>query len=279
MKVLHTISEVRAERAALGRLALVPTMGALHAGHMSLIDAAKKLAPHVAVSIFVNPTQFGPREDFSKYPRPIVADLEKCSAAGVEIVFNPSEDEMYPPDAADVTIDLPQLTNVLEGKHRPGHFKGVCQVVAKLFNILTPHVATFGQKDFQQLRVLNAMVEALNLPVEMVACPTLRDPDGMAMSSRNQYLSPTERQRGLSISKALFASQEAVKTGVRQASRLTTAMQHTLLAQHLLIDYIAAVDPLSLKGVELINGPTVLAIAARVGSTRLIDNVVVEPKE
>lgn len=279
MKVLHTIAEFRIERAAMGRLALVPTMGALHAGHLSLIEVAKSKAPHVAVSIFVNPTQFGPREDFTKYPRPIVADLEKCQAAGVEVVFNPSEDEMYAADSVDIVIDLPQLTSVLEGKHRPGHFRGVCQVVAKLFNIVQPSVATFGQKDFQQLRVLRAMVEALNWPVEVLACPTVRDPDGMAMSSRNQYLSASERQRGLAISKALFASQELVKSGVKQASRLTTAMQHMLLAQHLLIDYIAAVDPVTLKTVEIMTGPTVLAVAARVGATRLIDNVVVEPVE
>jgi pantoate--beta-alanine ligase len=279
MKVLHTISEMRAERASLGQLALVPTMGALHAGHMSLIEVARSKAPHVAVSIFVNPTQFGPREDFTKYPRPIVADLQKCEAAGVAVVFNPSEAEMYPGEGVDTIIDFPQLTNVLEGKHRPGHFRGVCLIVAKLFNIIQPNIACFGQKDFQQLRVLNAMVESLNWPIEMVACPTLRDPDGMAMSSRNQYLSAQDRQRGLAISKALFAARDLVATGVKQASRLTTAMQHMLLAQHLLIDYIASVDPLTLKPVEIMTGPTVLAIAARVGTTRLIDNIVVEPKD
>ncbi len=278
MKVFHTIAEMRADRSALGELALVPTMGALHAGHLSLIAAAKAKAAHTAVSIFVNPTQFGPREDFSNYPRPIETDLEKCAAAGVDVVFNPSEQEMYPPGLPEAVIDLPQLTSVLEGKHRPGHFKGVCLVVAKLFNIVQPQVACFGQKDFQQLRVLSAMVMTLNWPIEIVACPTLRDPDGMAMSSRNQYLSPAERQRGLAISKALFAAQELVKSGVRQASRLITSAQHLLLAQHLSIDYIAAVDPLTLKNVEMITGPTVLAIAVRVGSTRLIDNVAVGPE-
>jgi pantoate--beta-alanine ligase len=279
MKVFHTIAEMRADRSALGELALVPTMGALHAGHLSLIEIAKSKAAHTAVSIFVNPTQFGPREDFSNYPRPIEADLEKCAVAGVDVVFNPPEQEIYPPGLPETVIDLPQLTSVLEGKHRAGHFKGVCLVVAKLFNILQPQVACFGQKDFQQLRVLSAMTAALNWPIEIVACPTLRDPDGMAMSSRNQYLSAAERQRGLAISKALFAAQDLVKTGVRQASRLITASQHLLLAQHLSIDYIAAVDPLTLKPVELITGPTVLAIAVRVGSTRLIDNVTVGPPE
>jgi pantoate--beta-alanine ligase len=279
MKVFHTIAEMRADRPALGELALVPTMGALHAGHISLIHAAKIRAPKTAVSIFVNPTQFGPREDFSNYPRPIEADLEKCAAAGVDLVFNPSESEMYQTDSLETVIDFPQLTSVLEGKHRQGHFRGVCQVVAKLFNIVQPQVACFGQKDFQQLRVLSAMTAALDWPIQVVACPTIRDPDGMAMSSRNQYLSAAERQRGLAISKALFAAQDLVKGGVRQASRLVTQAQHLLLAQHLSIDYIAAVDPLTLKPVEMITGPTVLAIAVRVGSTRLIDNVTVEPTE
>ncbi len=276
MKVLRTIAEVRAERGA-GPLALVPTMGALHPGHLSLIEVARTKASRVAVSIFVNPTQFGPREDFTKYPRPIEADLEKCKAAGVDWVFNPSEQEMYPPGTPAVQIDLPMLDNVLEGKHRPGHFRGVCQVVAKLFNITTPSVACFGQKDFQQLRVLSAMVESLNWPVEMVACSTLRDPDGLAMSSRNQYLSAVDRQKALAISKNLFAAQELAAGGVKQASRLITMIQHALLAQHLQIDYIAAVDPVTLKGVEMMVSPVVLAVAVRVGATRLIDNVVVVP--
>jgi pantoate--beta-alanine ligase len=272
MDVLTTIAEVRAARGH-GRLALVPTMGALHAGHISLVDVAKSKSDQVAVSIFVNPTQFGPREDFTRYPRPIETDLEKCQAAGVDWVFNPTEAEMYPPNTPAVQIDLPMLDNVLEGKHRPGHFRGVCQVVAKLFNIVQPEVACFGQKDFQQLRVLSAMVEALNWPIEMVACPTLRDPDGLAMSSRNQYLSPTERQRALAISKNLFLAQDMAAGGVKQASRLITMIQHALLAQHLNIDYIAAIDPVTLKSVESMVDPIVIAVAARVGNTRLIDNI------
>lgn len=277
MKVIHTIAEFRAERSTMGELALVPTMGALHAGHVSLIKRARELAPAAAVSIFVNPTQFGPREDFSKYPRPIASDLDKCEKAGVQLVFYPSEQEMYPPDAPDVTIELPQLTNVLDGKHRPAHFRGVCQVVAKLFNIIQPNVACFGQKDYQQLRVLSAMVEALNYPVKMVGCPTLREPDGLAMSSRNQYLSPSERQRALAINQALFEARDMAIDGVKQASRLITRIQQQLLVQHLQIDYVAAVDPISLKPVEMMTGPTVLAVAVRSGNTRLIDNIVVAP--
>jgi pantoate--beta-alanine ligase len=284
MNVVHTITETRAHRANLpGKVALVPTMGALHVGHLSLIARAKELAQSVVVSIFVNPTQFGPREDFNKYPRPIVADLEKCKAAGVDLIFNPGTEEMYKPGAPEIAVDLPQLTTVLEGKHRPGHFKGVCQVVAKLFNIVQPHVAVFGQKDLQQFRVLAGMVEALDWPIEMVACPTLREKDGLAMSSRNQYLAPDERQRALSISRALNLAAGEVKEGVRQTNRLLATMQNVMLDKGTLgrvpvsIDYVAAVDPVTLKNVETVTGPTVLAIAARVGTTRLIDNVVVEP--
>ena len=171
------------------------------------------------------------------------------------------------------------MTSVLEGKHRPGHFKGVCQVVAKLFNILQPTVACFGQKDFQQLRVIEAMVEALDMPIDIIACPTLRDPDGLAMSSRNAYLSPEDRQKALSISRALMMGYKEFKDGVRQTNRLITTMQKVMLEQHLSIDYVAAVDPETLKPVEKIERPTLLAIAARVGVTRLIDNTVVTPPE
>jgi pantoate--beta-alanine ligase len=284
MNVVHTIAETRARRAELtGKVALVPTMGALHVGHLSLIARAKELAQSVVVSIFVNPTQFGPRDDFNKYPRPIMADLEKCKAAGVDVVFNPGTEELYKPGTSDVVVDLPLLTTVLEGKHRPGHFKGVCQVVTKLFHIVQPNVACFGQKDFQQFRVLQAMVEALDFPIEMIACPTLRERDGLAMSSRNQYLLPEERQRALSISRALNLAAGEVKEGVKQTNRLLATMQNVMLDKGTLgripvsIDYVAAVDPVTLKNVETVTGPTVLAIAARVGQTRLIDNIVVEP--
>ena len=277
MLVVQTIAECRAERAKLARkkVALVPTMGALHAGHLSLIDAAKKNASAVVVSIFVNPTQFGPKDDYQKYPRPLENDLAKCRAAGVDLVFNPSAEEMYKAGAPEAVVDVPTLTSVLEGKHRPGHFKGVCQVVAKLFNIVRPTMAFFGQKDFQQFRVLSAMVEALDLPVDVRGVPTVRDADGLALSSRNQFLSSTDRERALSISRALNIGEAEFKTGVRQTNRLIATMQRVLLEQHLSIDYIAAVDAFTLKPVEVVETPTVLAIAARVGSTRLIDNVIV----
>jgi pantoate--beta-alanine ligase len=285
MIVVRTIADCRAERAKLaGKLALVPTMGALHNGHLSLIEQAKRRADHVAVSIFVNPTQFGPREDFNKYPRPIEDDLAKCEQAGVELIFMPGVEEMYPPGQPQIVVDLPELTNVLEGKHRPGHFKGVCQIVAKLFNIIEPQMACFGQKDFQQLRVIGAMAEALNWPIEIVGCPTMRESDGIAMSSRNQYLSKDERERALAISRALFLAQGELKSGARQANRLVATMQNTLLDVGKLgrvpvsIDYVAAVDPMTLKPVEVVTGPTVLAIACRVGNTRLIDNLIVTPE-
>jgi pantoate--beta-alanine ligase len=283
MNVVRTIADARAARAPLGRIALVPTMGALHRGHLSLIERAKEHAPHVAVSIFVNPTQFGPREDFNRYPRPIEEDLKQCERLGVSMVFHPSVEQMYPPGAADAVVDLPSLSNVLEGRHRPGHFKGVCQVVAKLFNILTPDVAVFGQKDFQQLRILGAMAEALDWPIEIVAGPTVRDADGMALSSRNQYLTPDERQRALSISRALMTAKAEAEKGIRQANRLVATMQNILLDVGSLgripvsIEYVAAVDPITLKPLDVIAGPTVFAIAARVGTTRLIDNVTFTP--
>lgn len=274
--IAKTIDECRAARKKLGRLALVPTMGALHEGHLSLMMLARAHAPKVAASIFVNPTQFGPREDYTKYPRPIEADLEKCRQADVDLLFLPEAEQMYAPAMAEAVVDLPQLSSVLEGKHRPGHFRGVCQVVAKLFNIIQPDVAVFGQKDFQQFRILSAMVEALNFPIEIIPGPTVREPDGLAMSSRNQYLSPTDREKALAISRGLFAAQAEFKKGVRQTNRLITTIQHILLEQHLSIDYIAAVDPITLKHVDAANGPVVLAVAARVGTTRLIDNILLE---
>jgi pantoate--beta-alanine ligase len=275
MEIVRTIAEARARRAQAKELALVPTMGALHAGHLSLMTLAKKHAPQVAVSIFVNPTQFGPREDYTKYPRPLEEDLAKCEKTGVDWVFAPEAQEMYRPGLSEITIDLPHLASVLEGKHRPGHFSGVCQVVAKLFNIIQPTVAIFGQKDYQQLRIITAIVEALDWPIRVVSGPTVREGDGLAMSSRNQYLSEADRQKALSISRALFIAKGEFTKGIRQTNRLTTTMQKVMLEQHLSIDYIAAVDPQTLKPVDVVNGPTVLAVAARVGTTRLIDNVII----
>lgn len=281
MNVVETIEELRSARARLGVLGFVPTMGALHEGHLSLVRIAKQYARQVAVSIFVNPTQFGPREDFSKYPRPIEQDLDACRRAGVDLVFHPSPEQMYRPDLPQVVIDLPELTQPLEGRHRPGHFQGVCQVVAKLFNLVQPQYAIFGQKDFQQLRVIQAMTEALNFPITIVPGPTVRDPDGLAMSSRNQYLSPDERARALSIPRALFAAEAEAKAGAQVTSKLIAIMQRILLDPGKLghvpmsIDYVACVDSQTLKPAETFERPVTCCIAARVGSTRLIDNITI----
>ena len=271
-------------RAGSAGLALVPTMGALHAGHRSLIDAAKKLAPHTAVSIFVNPTQFGPQEDFAAYPRPLEDDLAVCRDAGVDLVFCPAAAQLYPEGSPKLTIDLPELMTPLEGKHRLGHFSGVCQIVAKLFNVVQPSVACFGQKDFQQLRVIEAMAAALNFPVQIVGCPTLRDADGLALSSRNRYLSPDERLRALSIPRALDLAAAEVAAGVTQTNRLVATMRTALLDPGQLgrvplsVDYVACVDAMTLKPADNLDTPAVLAIAARVGTTRLIDNRLIGAK-
>jgi len=262
-------------------------MGALHEGHLRLVEVAHQHAERVAVSIFVNPTQFGPREDFTKYPRPIETDLALCESSGVDLVFNPPPEEMYPAghagasELAPLIIDLPQLAGVLDGRFRPGHFRGVCQVVAKLFNILTPEVAVFGQKDYQQLRIITSMVEQLNWPIQIVPCPTLRDSDGLAMSSRNKYLTPAERQRALAISRGLFAAQTQFAGGERLAGRLVETVEEILLEGSsqvpVSIDYVAAADAETLRPIETISGPAVIAVAARVGQTRLIDNVILQP--
>lgn len=258
-------------------------MGALHAGHLSLIQTARRYARDVVVSIFVNPTQFGPREDLTRYPRPLEEDLDLCRQAGVELVFVPDAAEIYREGAPNVVVDLPELTQTLEGRHRPGHFQGVCQVVAKLFNIVQPQYACFGTKDFQQLRVIEAMTEALDFPIQIVPCPTVREPDGLAMSSRNRYLSEDQRQRALNINRALFAADAEARAGAQVTSKLVATMQRMLLDVGRLghvpmsIDYVACVDPKTLKPVDTLAAPLTCAIAARVGSTRLIDNLTITP--
>ena len=280
--VARTIAECRAARAAAAaRVGFVPTMGALHDGHLSLVAEARRRADRVVVSIFVNPTQFAPGEDFARYPRPIERDLELCAAAGVDVVFNPSPDEIYRPAEAAVAIDLPSLTDRLEGTIRPGHFAGVCRVVAKLFHIVSPDVACFGEKDFQQLAVIRAMASGLDWPIEIVGCPTLRDADGLAMSSRNRYLSADERARGLSIPRALLAAASEAAAGERDATRLRSTMlaivneagEYPSVATR--IDYATIVDATTLEELATIDRPARALVAMRVGSTRLIDNVAI----
>ena len=212
MHILNTLDELRDYRRGLtGTLGFVPTMGALHEGHLSLVDAAKEYADRAMVSVFVNPTQFGPNEDLARYPRPFEADVALCEARGVDAIFAPTPDVMYPADAVDVSIDVPALTNVLEGELRPGHFAGVCRVVAKLLILAMADVAIFGRKDYQQLQVIQAMAEDLFLPTRIIAAPTKREPDGLAMSSRNRYLEGEQRRHAIGLHKALLAAKALVE--------------------------------------------------------------------
>ncbi|MGJ6962904.1 pantoate--beta-alanine ligase [Streptosporangium sp. G11] len=250
-------------------LALVPTMGALHEGHRSLIRLARERAAHVVVSIFVNPLQFGPTEDYSRYPRTFDADLEVCQAEGVDVVFAPSAEDMYPPDR-QVGVSAGEMGSVVEGEFRPGHLDGVLTVVLKLFNLVQPDVAVFGQKDAQQLAMIRRMVADLNLPVSIVGAPTVREPDGLALSSRNRYLSPDDRAVALALSRALTAG-----SALRAPAEIRRAALAVLEAEpSLALDYLVLVDPATFAEVgDDHAGEAILAVAARVGATRLIDNV------
>lgn len=277
MKTARTIDEARrAVRHARARgedIGFVPTMGALHEGHLSLVRAAKHRCRAVVVSIFVNPAQFGPDEDFSKYPRTLENDSAQLAREGVDILFTPSTDEMYEPSPA-VWVDVEGLSDRNEGRVRPGHFRGVATVVAKLFNIVQPDVAFFGEKDAAQLAVIRRMVRELRYPVEVVGCPIVREADGLAMSSRNVYLSADERKQAAVLSRALRAAEEAFRRGTSDGNTLATTVRQELSTEPVSIDYVEVLDPVNLLPVETIKAPTLLAIAARVGGTRLIDNVV-----
>jgi len=254
------------------RVALVPTMGALHDGHLSLVRIARQRAEVVVASIFVNPTQFGPQEDFSRYPRTLDADLSALSVAGCDLVFLPAADDIYPPGFS-TSVEPPAVAQPLEGVCRPGHFRGVATIVLKLFHLIPAHLACFGQKDYQQLQVIRRMTADLNLPIEIVACPTVREPDGLAMSSRNRYLSPAERQQALSISRALASAAQQVKDGERNAAAIKQQMRNTLAAAGIeKTDYATVADAETLAESNRIEGPAVALIAAFVGTTRLIDN-------
>ena len=277
MKTTKTIDEVRrAVRHARARgedIGFVPTMGALHEGHLSLVRAAKHRCRAAVVSIFVNPAQFGPNEDFSKYPRTLEKDTEQLAREGLDILFTPSTDEMYEPSPA-VWVDVAGLSDRNEGRVRPGHFRGVATVVAKLFNVVQPDVAFFGQKDAAQLAVIRRMVRELRYPVEVVGCPIVREADGLAMSSRNVYLSAEERKQAAVLSRALRLAEEAFRRGATDANTLTTAVRQELSTETVSVDYVEVLDPATLLPVDDVKSPTLLAIAARVGSTRLLDNVV-----
>ncbi len=278
MQVLSTIDAFRQARAAYGSLGFVPTMGYLHEGHLSLITQARRECGAVAVSIFVNPTQFGPREDFERYPRDLERDLALLAREQVDLVFVPSREEIYP-EGFGTYVSIPAADEVLEGAARPGHFRGVATVVCKLLNIVQPTRAYFGQKDAQQSIVVRQLVRDLNIPTQIVVAPTVREPDGLAMSSRNSYLTPEERQAAPAIYRALRAAEQRYLAGERDGEALRQAVIAVLDAEPLLRpEYVSIADPLSLRELEQVGSRGALvSLAVRIGAVRLIDNLVLEP--
>jgi pantoate--beta-alanine ligase len=285
MRILSDIAELRAavrgrrgdraggERPTPRSVGFVPTMGALHAGHRSLVQAARKRCDIVVVSIFVNPTQFGPSEDFSRYPRTLEQDCKMLETESVDVVFTPTAEAMYPPGASTV-VEVEGVSERLDGASRPGHFRGVATVVAKLFHIVQPDLAFFGQKDAAQVAVLRKMVRDLDFPLEIVVCSTVREPDGLAMSSRNRYLSPEERRQALILSRALRSAETQAAHGEHRSAVLLQTMLACLQQERAIrIDYLAIVDPDTLLPIDDVSSGALLAIAAYVGNTRLIDNV------
>ena len=277
MKVIETIDEMRQLRLKLAEpVGLVPTMGYLHEGHLALVRQARKENSSVVVSIFVNPTQFGPQGDFKQYPRNPQRDLALLEKEKTDIVFMPSTAEMYPPQFSS-WVEVSKVTERLEGASRPGHFRGVATVVAKLFNIVQPTRAYFGQKDAQQLVVIKRMVADLNMNLEIVAVPTVREPDGLAMSSRNTYLSPEERQAATVLYRALNLAQQLYSQGETDAQRLCQEMTALIQKEPLAnIDYVSVAHPETLEELNKVNTPVLVSLAVRIGKTRLIDNVVLE---
>ncbi len=261
-------------------IGLVPTMGALHAGHLSLVDACRRECGYTVVTIFVNPAQFGPNEDFARYPRTLEADLQLLAGHGVDLVFIPPTDAMYPPAHATY-VDVAGPALPLENPFRPGHFRGVATIVLKLFNLVQPDRAYFGRKDYQQSLVVRRMVEDLDVPIEVLVCPTVREADGLALSSRNVFLSPDERRRALTISHSLRLARKLIDEGTTEAAAIVARMRANLEAAQLKIDYVALADPLTLQSVEVVRRPILALIAASVGATRLIDNELIEssPKD
>jgi pantoate--beta-alanine ligase len=277
MQVIGLIFEIRALRQKLsGTVGFVPTMGYLHEGHLALVKQARIENSAVIVSIYVNPTQFGPREDFGAYPRDLNRDMELLRGGGVDIVFVPSDDEMYPPEFSS-WVDVEKVTEGLEGASRPGHFRGVATIVAKLFNIVQPSRAYFGQKDAQQVIVIKRMVADLNMGIEIVVVPTVRESEGLAMSSRNIYLSPRERRAATMLFKALTLARQLGQGGEQDAEKIrrqmTSLIQKEPLAQ---IDYVSIADAETLEELNLIDRPALASLAVKIGKTRLIDNMLLE---
>jgi pantoate--beta-alanine ligase len=264
----------RAENKIVG---LVPTMGALHAGHMGLVERAKRECSRVITSIFLNPTQFGPKEDLSKYPRTFEADSQKLSAAGVDAIFAPQPADVYPPNFRTY-VNVEGLSDRFEGRSRPGHFRGVATVVLKLFEIVQPNVAYFGRKDAQQVRIITQMARDLNLDVEIVVCPIVREPDGLALSSRNVYLNPDERKAAVVLHRALTAARDELAAGTRDTLQLQTTLQKILTAEsRAALDYAEIVDADTFEPITGISRPAYILVAAFLGKTRLIDNLYLEP--
>jgi len=283
MQVLHSIADikdlVKNWKASGLSVGFVPTMGYLHEGHMSLIKESVAQNDKTVVSIFVNPTQFGANEDLDSYPRDLDRDAILCENNHVDVIFNPSAEEMYPDDFY-TSVTVHTLTDRLCGSKRPGHFDGVCTVVNKLFNIVGPHKAYFGQKDAQQVAVIHRMVSDLNMPVEVISCPIVRESDGLAMSSRNSYLSNEERTVAPILYQALSQAAELYRTGCSETTPISQAIQATLEAQdRITVDYIELVDFRTLQKVEFIEKPTLCAIAVFLGKTRLIDNIILASEE
>jgi len=280
--LVTTVAQLRetlaAVRGAGKRIALVPTMGALHEGHLSLVRAAQAECDYTVVSIYVNPSQFGPGEDLATYPRTMQADLAALAAFRADLVFAPSDEEVYRPGHA-TWVEVGGVAEPLEGACRPGHFRGVATIVLKLLGMVQPDAAYFGQKDFQQARVIQRMAADLDLPVTIRVCPIVREPDGLAMSSRNRRLSPAARQRALVLWQSLLLARDLVARGERRAAVIAAQMREMIeIADDARIDYIALVDPDTLRPVETVAGPTLAALAVKIEDTRLIDNCLLEPK-
>lgn len=275
MMIVTTLEELRSARAMLpGPVGLIPTMGYLHEGHLSLVRRAKEECASVVASIFVNPTQFGPKEDLSNYPRDLDRDLRLLDPLGVDLVWTPTAEVMYPP-GYQTWVEVESLTSPLEGANRPGHFRGVTTVVAKLFLGVQPDRAYFGQKDAQQAAVLRRMTRDLNFPIEVVICPTLREPDGLALSSRNTYLDPDQRRAATVLYRALNAAQSAWQAGERDAAKLRTLMAGMIAGEPLAkMQYVSCADYDTLEELQTVTGKTLLSMAVYVGKTRLIDNFV-----
>lgn len=270
-------SAVGAARREGKRIGFVPTMGALHEGHLSLVRASKAECSLTVVSIFVNPTQFGPAEDFAKYPRTLESDLALLASCGADLAFVPGNDEMYPPGFA-AWVEAGPVAEPLEGKCRPGHFRGVATVVAKLLNMVQPDAAYFGRKDYQQTLVVRRMAADLNLPVQICVCPTVREPDGLAMSSRNRYLDPKARQDALALWRALCLARDMVGAGERDAEKIADGMRDVIQAvPGARIEYVTLADPETLQPASRVDGPTIALLAVRIGGTRLIDNELLVP--